>query len=241
MTLKNGGDIVLSSEEVRDKVIKKTIVGVIVLFVFLALAPAYAAGLSKLVDNFENNLDLKNPEWWVFDRVTRTVVKNPPARPGDSLAKSCGKYSLNIKGSAKDWYCGGIGTYVGLDASSFTGLEMCIWGNGAGSGKLKIELYDDDKGSWETKYDKNWVPLKDDIWSTEQNVDWRGWKKVYIPFSNFVLTNPKRGDGKRNFNQLNGSGGLLQIQMVVLANSADGETNMNIDNVKLISMIDDEE
>ena len=100
--------------------------GIIVLAVFaiIAFVPVHASGVFKLIDNFENNADLKNPEWWSFDRVTRTVVKNPVSRPGDSLAKSCGKYSLNIRGKASYWYCGGIGTYVGTDASSFTGLEM---------------------------------------------------------------------------------------------------------------------
>ena len=220
---------------------KKYGIVVLIFFAFVAFSPAYAVGISKMIDNFENNSDLKSPEWWSFDRVTRTVVKNPVARSGDAVAKSCGKYSLNIKGNASNWYCGGIGTYLGIDASSYTGLEMCIYGNGAGSGKLKIELYDDDKGSWETKYDKDWIPLKDDVWAYEQNIDWRGWKKVYLPFSGFVLSNPKRGDGKMNFDQLNGSGGLLQIQMIGLANSADGEININIDNVKLIAREEDEE
>ncbi|MEK7375828.1 MAG: hypothetical protein AABZ57_01490, partial [Candidatus Margulisiibacteriota bacterium] len=135
----------------------------------------------------------------------------------------------------------GIGTYVGTDASSFTGLELSIFGNGTGNGKLKIELYDDDKGSWETKYDKDWMTLKDDIWAFEQNVDLRGWKRVYLPFSGFVLTNPKKGDGKMNFDQVNGSGGLLQIQMIALASSADGEVNLNIDNAALVVKEEDQE
>ena len=221
--------------------LKKYGMVVLILFAFVAFSPVYAAGISKLIDNFENNTDLMNPEWWVFDRVTRTVVKNPVMRPGDPTAKSCGKYSLNIRGKANNWYCGGIGTYVGTDASSFTGLELSIFGNGTGNGKLKIELYDDDKGSWETKYDKDWMPLKDDIWAFEQNVDWRGWKRVYLPFSGFVLTNPKKGDGKMNFDQVNGSGGLLQIQMIALASSADGEVNLNIDNAALVVKEEDQE
>jgi hypothetical protein len=203
----------------------------------LCAVPVLAAG-TRMIDNFEKNSDLKNPEWWRFDNITATVVPNPAFRPGDKLAQSAGRNSLKIKGSAKDWYCGGIGTYLGIDATAYTGIELLIYGNGAGSGRIKIELYDDDKGSWQTQYDKNWIPLKDDLFAYEQNIDWRGWKQVYIPFSQFNLTNPKRGDGKMNFDQNNGSGGLLQTQVVVIANSKDGEVNFNIDNIKLDSRAD---
>ncbi len=214
---------------------KKNILFVVAFVLIACSASAYALGAVKLVDNFEKNKDLKSPEWWKFDNVTATVVKNPPFRPGDSVAKSCGLYSLNLKGSASNWYCGGVGTYLGVDATAFTGLEMNVFGYGDGSGRLKIELYDDDKGSWETLYDKTWIPLKDDLWTFEQNVDWRGWKDVYIPFSSFALSNPKRGDGILNFDQNKGSGGLLQIQFILIAGSKDGEANVNIDNVKLVT------
>ncbi len=208
---------------------------------FVVWTASIAFSATKMIDNFEKNSDLKSPEWWKFDRVTVSVVKNPPYRPGDRLARNCGKYSLNIKGNAVDWYCGGIGTYLGIDASMYTGLDMYVYGYGDGSGKIKIELYDDDKGSWETQYDKNWIPVKDDLWSFEQPVDWRGWKEVYIPFSTFTLSNPKRGDGVINFDQNKGSGGLLQVQMIFIAPSKDGEVNLNIDNVSLMSRQDDDE
>jgi len=228
-------------KEGGDKKMKKVLTALMVFCAAAALGTAFAAIGVKVVDNFENNLDLKTPEWWRFDNVTTAVEKNPAFRPGDSVAKSCGKYSMVMKGSARDWYCGGTGTYVGLDASSYTGLEVCVFGYGEGSGRLKIELYDDDKGSWETKYDKEWKPIKDDMWIFEQNVDWRGWKKVYIPFSSFTLFNPKRGDGKINFDQSNGSGGLLQIQFILIAGSKDGEANVRLDNIQLVTRQDEYE
>lgn len=217
---------------------KKGVFAALVMFLFTATV--FAAIGVKIVDNFEKNQDLKNPEWWKFDNVTVSVVKNPAYRPGDRVAQSAGKYSLNIKGSAKDWYCGGIGTYTGVDASSYTGIELSIYGYGPASGRMKMELYDDDKGAWNTVYDKDWIPVKDDLWAFEQVVDWRGWKTVYIPFSSFALTNPKRGDGVRNFDQNKGSGGLLQIQFVFIAPSKDGEINLNIDNLKLVTREDEE-
>ncbi len=201
----------------------------------LIVSAAYAQIGTKMIDNFEKNQSLKSPEWWKFDNITYSVVKNPVSRPGDRIAGMAGKYSLNIKGSAKNWYCGGIGTYLGADASGYNGLEMFVYGYGPDSGTIKLELYDDDKGAWNTVYDKNWVPVKDDLWAYELKVDWRGWKRVYVPFTNFALTNPKRGDGVMNFDQNKGSGGLLQLQMIFLATSADGETNVNLDNIKLVT------
>ncbi len=213
--------------------LKKTMIMSVLM---LALTAASFAQIGeKMVDTFEKNLDLKSPEWWKFGNVTLSVVSNPAYRPGDTIGSMAGKYSLNIKGSANNYYCGGMGTYLGLDATRYTGLQMNVYGYGEGSGKIKIELYDDDKGSYQTQFDKNWTPIKDDVWSFEQNVDWRGWKTVIIPFSSFTLTNPGRGDGVRNFDQDKGSGGLLQAQFILLAGSPDGEVNMNIDNLKLYS------
>lgn len=212
---------------------KKSLFGILCLL--LIISTGYGQIGTRSIDDFERNPTLKSPEWWKFDNVTVSVVKNPPSRPGDRIAGLAGKYSLNIKGQAKNWYCGGIGTYLGVDATGYSGVEMLVYGYGPNSGTIKIELYDDDKGAWNTVYDKEWVPVKDDLFAYELKVDWRGWKRVYIPFSNFVLTNPKRGDGVMNFDQAKGSGGLLQIQLIFIATSADGEINVNIDNVRLVT------
>lgn len=215
---------------------KKKILGLLLGFaLILCGSSAFARGDYRIIDDFERNPDLKKPEWWKFDNVTVMVMKNLPYRPGDKVAKATGKNSLNIKGNAENWYCGGMGTYLGIDATIYTGLEISVYGYAENNGTIKIEFYDDDKGSWETQYDKNWIPLKDDIWAYEQKVDWKGWKQIYIPFSKFVLTNSKRGDGVLNFDQNKGSGGLLQTQIVIIAPAKDGEVNVNIDNIKLVS------
>ncbi len=212
----------------------------VIMTMFIA-SVSFAQIGTKLIDNFERNQSLKSPEWWKFDNVTVSVVKNPVSRPGDRTAALAGKYSLNVKGNAKNWYCGGIGTYLGTDASGYNGLEMLVYGYGPDSGTIKIELYDDDKGAWNTVYDKEWKPVKDDLWAFELKVDWRGWKRVFVPFTNFALTNPKRGDGVMNFDQNKGSGGLLQVQMIMIATSEDGETNVNLSNIKLVVRESDEE
>lgn len=212
----------------------------VLMFIFSSLfllcsSQAFAAGDFRIIDDFERNPDLKKPEWWKFDNVTVMVMKNLPYRPGDRVAKATGKNSLNIKGNAENWYCGGMGTYLGIDATIYSGLEISIYGYNDNNGAIKIELYDDDKGSWETQYDKSWIPLKDDIWAYEQRIDWKGWKQIHIPFSKFTLSNPKRGDGVVNFDQSKGSGGLLQCQLIVIAPAKDGEINVNVDNIRLVS------
>lgn len=204
----------------------------------MLILSASSFAITKTIDNFERNSDLKNPEWWKFDAVTVSVTKNPAAKPGDRSAKETQKYSLTVRGSARNYYVGGIGTYTGMDAAAFTGIELSIFGNGEGSGTLRVELYDDDKGSYQTLYDKNWVPLKDDLWAYSTNVNWKGWQKLYIPFSSFMLANLGRGDGKMNFGQEKDSGGLLQMQIIFTAGEKDGEINLKLDNIKLIAKED---
>ena len=204
----------------------------VMLLLLSSICYGAVAGYQKSVDNFEKNRDLKTPEWWSFDQVV-PKVSNVAFRNGDAVGASCGKLYLDLKGTANNWYCGGVGTYLGVDASSYTGIELCILGYGEESGTLKIELYDDDKCGWETRYDKTWVALKDDVWYFEQRVDWIGWRKISIPFDSFRLSNPGRGDGKTNFDQENGSGGLLQAQFILSACTPNGESHIGIDNIKL--------
>ena len=222
--------------ETGGKEMKKRTAVFIAACMLMMTASSFA--ITKTIDNFERNSDLKNPEWWKFDGVTVSVTKNPAAKPGDKNAKEAQKYSLTLRGSARNWYVGGIGTYTGMDAAAFTGIEMAIFGNGEGSGTMRIELYDDDKGSYQTLYDKNWVPLKDDLWTYTMSVNWKGWQKIYIPFSSFAVSNPGRGDGRMNFGQEKDSGGLLQMQIIFTAGEKDGEINMKLDNVKLIAKED---
>jgi hypothetical protein len=40
---------------------------------------------------------------------------------------------------------------------------------------------------------------------------------------------------------MKGSGGLLQISLIFLAGAKDGEVNMNIDNLKLVTREEDQE
>ena len=166
---------------------KKTLILVsIVVFVFACgfggSAPSQSGGKSAssgtlIIDDFEDGNYTTNPEWWKFDNVSPNVVDNADYQKGDptSLGK-IGNYSLNITGSASEWYAGGLGTYIarqGVDYSGYNALVLDVYGNGAGSGTIKIELNDDDNGTWdiETDPNSNFENLYDDKFSYSLIVD----------------------------------------------------------------------
>ncbi len=187
-----------------------------------------------------NDGDYTTPEWWKFDNVTPTVVSNSSYTGGDAnVAKAVGPYSLNIKGKATNWYAGGVGTYFAkpkTDYAVYNALQMDVYGNGPGSGTMKIELLDDDNGNWQVEQDpkKSYAPVYDDVWKYELNINWKGWKRVTIPFADFEDANPGVGDDIWNPDQKGGSGGLLQIQLIALGAKKDGAVNFNVDNIELI-------
>ena len=64
-------------------------------------------------------------------------------------------------------------------------------------------------------------------------MDWDGWKHVSIPVTEFVCDNPGIGDGIWNPDQLNGSGGLIQMQLIINATAKVGKVDMTIDNIEM--------
>ena len=139
---------------------------------------------------------------------------------------------------AKSWYAGGCGSYIakeGIDLSKYNNFVIDVYGNGAGSGTIKVELYDDDNKNWQVEQDatNGYAAIYDDKFSYEVKVDWNGWKRVSIPFADFVDENPMVGDDVWNPQQVGASGGLLQVQFVCLATSEKGKVNVNADNISL--------
>lgn len=201
-------------------------------------APALAEKVF-LVDDFESG-SIKTPrEWWTFDLQKCEPVSNKDLKEGEEkVVGGIGNYSLLLSGPAKNYYAGGCGTYLakeGQDLSKYTNFQLDVYGSGPGSGSIKIELIDDDDNNWMVEQDaaKNFIPTKDDRWVYTVSIDWNGWKRVSIPFTDFVVDNPGAGDGIWNPQQANGSGGLLQAQFICIAGSDSGRVNLNIDNVAL--------
>jgi len=203
--------------------------------------PAPAGGNSSLymIDDFEDNDYTSNPEWWKFDNVMPRIVSNADYQNGEQVCiNEIKNFSLSINGTCSDWYCGGIGSYTarkGGDLSRYNTFQMDIYGNGPGSGTVKIELNDDDNGNWQVEQDpkKGFSNIYDDKFVYNQTVDWRGWKRVYIPFADFFDENPGIGDDIWNPDQNGGSGGLVQLQMIFIGPKKAGTVRINIDNVSL--------
>ena len=193
-----------------------------------------------LIDDFESN-SLSSPrQWWTFDLQTAAPVSNNGLTAGDlSVLGEVGKYSLALSGQAKNWYAGGAGTYLAKenqDLSVFDSVQIDIYGYGPGSGTLKIELLDDDNKNWQAEQDpnKSYVPVYDDKYVYDLNVDWVGWNRLTIPLADFVDENSGVGDNIWNINQAAGSGGLLQLQFICLGAKGDANIKYNIDNVFLL-------
>lgn len=204
-----------------------------------AEAPLALAEKVFLIDDFESG-SLKSPrDWWTFDLARAVAVDNRELTGGDEkVAVEVEKYSMLLNGPAKSWYAGGCGTYLakeGQDLARYNNISLDIFGRGPNCGTLKIELVDDDNNNWQVEQDvaKNYALTKDDKFTYEVKVDWQGWRRVSVPLADFTDGNPLIGDDTWNPHQQNGSGGLLQVQFVTLANSEKGTVNFNVDNVAL--------
>ena len=203
-------------------------------------APAGGGGNMYMIDDFEDGDYTSNPEWWKFDNVSPRVVSNSDYQNGEQVClNDIKKYSMNISGSCSDWYCGGTGTYIarkGVDLSRYNVFQVDVYGNGPGSGTLKVELNDDDNGNWQIEQDpkKNFGNMYDDKFSYNIVIDWRGWKRVTIPVADFTDENPGIGDDIWNPNQEGGSGGLIQMQLISLGPKRAGNVRYNIDDIAFV-------
>jgi len=201
-------------------------------YAFGGPAPVKKAAYPYLIDNFEDGNFNKDPEWFTFDNIIPAIARNSDLGGGDSqVAANVGVYSLKLSGTAKDWYVGGIGVVSGIDATGYDSFELDIYGNGENSGKLKVELYDDDNGNTDIEVGKDWKPLYDDLFSSEIDVNWTGWKHVSIPIKSFKL----EGAGNKTWdpNLKNASGGLVKLQLISVATTQTGSVNYNVDNLEL--------
>jgi len=215
----------------------KTLFVFCLFFVAVVSTSLYAREPYFLVDGFENKSYDISPEWFQFGDVKLDIKSNIEKTPSQYLKnkdyynffitgffslfnkpkltplefKKIGKYSLKMSGAGSDWYLGGIGTYLGIDLRPYNAMQLYIKGTGALSGRLKIELFDDDANRWMIEHEQGY-----DKWAYELNIDWLGWKKVIIPFAYFKVENKGRSNGIWDPYQTGNSGGLIQIQLVAL-------------------------
>lgn len=200
-----------------------SLVGGIVLAGILATyTSSMLAGASDtlVIDDFES---ASCPKWWTFGSLPYTRVRATDGGQGD--------YVLDVRGAAPGPYAHGRGIYMDRDIGERRTLVMLIRGDGPGSGKIKIELSEDDNGNWEIEKEPPlYIPLYDDRWVYELSVDWRGWREVAIPMSVFRDDNP---GGNGIFDPVRDltSGGLLEMQLLFAPSSGD-EVRLAIDDIR---------
>ena len=205
------------------------------LFVIAFSLTSYAAMTFYLIDNFEDGDYTQNMQWYTFGNVKPEVIKNPLIdAKNDFIAQTAGQYILSVKGEAKDWYVGGIGTSLNIDASDFSRIQFDVYGSDKG-GTLKVELYQDDNfsGSIELDPKKNWEPIYDSRWVSEISILGQGFTRYSIPFSAFRHDNLGVGSDKWNPIQKNNMGGLLKIQFIAIGKAKDSSVEFGLDNIIL--------
>jgi hypothetical protein len=207
-----------------------------------------------LIDNFEDGNINFNPEWFQFGDANFSVINAKkyfnnssffnkvinlfiPNTKDAKFPKNIGQYILLCEGKTQNWYVGGMGTYLGIDARRYNAMSLYVYGFGKHSGRLKIELFDDDNNNWKIELDNNFQPLYDDLFIYELDVNWKGWRYIEIPFTKFKLENLGIGDSIWNPYQTDNSGGLIQLQLVSLSdkNKKSGSVKFVLDNLKFIN------
>jgi len=198
-------------------------------------AAALAQFTFYLIDNFESGEFSEGAKWWRFGDLKVKLVKNPSLEGQDLIAESCGDYALSFIGGTQDWYVGGIGTELGVDASKYSRFQIDMFGHPTRRGKLVVEFFDDDNKNYTIEQDakKNYEPIHDDKWVAEIKVQGDGYTRTSIPFTAFQDVNPGVGDDIWNPDQLDGSGGLLKMQIVMIAEQQHDEVDLKIDNLLL--------
>ncbi len=183
-----------------------------------------------LVDNFDDGELAVNPEWWQFGDLDVDILVNNPKE-----LKGLSKRALRLTGRTSRWYLGGIGTYFPMDARKFTHLKLLIKGVDPELGaSMVIELYDDDNGNFQIEphpIDGSMLKV-DDRFVYNLKIDWLGWKVVIIPLEMFRDENPHFGDDIWNPYQEGGSGGLLQMQLLLMGLKENARVDIWLDAVK---------
>lgn len=192
-----------------------------------AVVPVVAKSYVTMVfvDDFEDG-ELKTPNWWTFGNLALGFDYNTPVH-GVAL----GTKSVAVRGLT-----GGFGTYRPMDLASFGGVRLVLWGSGEHSGHLQIQLFDDDNGNYVVELYQNSpkIASRDDMWIHTLKVDWDGWREVILPFSFFHDGNPGIGDGIWNPYKAKGSGGFLQIQLILFPSQVNKPVNVKLDSLSFV-------
>lgn len=162
-----------------------------------------------LVDNFEDGTATK---WYAFDHVNIAVDKVPKTIKRDLVVESDGDYLLKVAGTATDWYAGGIGTALNVDARDYSRLQFDVWGSPAG-GKIKLEVFEND-----TK------------WTAELPILGKGATRYSIPFTALVMDSTATAEAKDKIFS-SGLNTISRLQMIFVAPAKAGMVDCSLDNI----------
>lgn len=167
--------------------------------------PAFARPLRELViEDFEQRAVCK--AYWEFGAVRFT--RTPTQEPGRSQA-------LSVRGEGLTTVGHGFGLYLNDELGARSTFALDVRGYGARSGRIKIELIEDDNGNWDVEKDPRlFTPLFDDRFVFELPVDWTGWRHIRVPLALFVDDNPGQGNDRFDPERDLTSGGLLEVQLL---------------------------
>lgn len=213
-----------------------SILFVLLITVAISFSGAFAANVYQ-IDNFEDmdfeNDVAKTPTWFTFGESVQEV-KLVSETEKNKYSTNAGTRYLHIKGTTEKYYIGGIGKAMNKDISKYTHIKAMVYGTGKKKGKFLIELYDDDNGNDKIEMNDKYEALEDDKWAFEMNVDWKGWRVITIPLTDFSDKNPNVGDNVFNPVQLDGSKGLINFQLIFLSQDKKGVCDFGIDEIKFI-------
>jgi hypothetical protein len=175
-----------------------------------------------VIDDWEGAADC--PQWWQFGNLQMERVH---------VGGEHG-HVLQVRGTAPGMFAHGTGTYLMADIGPRRTLELDLRGDGPRSGRLKIELLEDDNGNWEIEKDPVlFSPLWDDRWVFELRVDWSGWRRISIPAELFRDDNPSGGNNIFDPVRELTSGGLLEMQFLFAPSGPeDDRVHLDLDNVR---------
>lgn len=178
-----------------------------------------------VLDDFERT---ECPAWWGFGGLSYAAV-------ADDVR---GGRHLEVRGRAAGLFAHGRGTFLARDLSGRRAFAIAVRGYGPGSGRIKVELCEDDNGNWEIEKDPRlYTPIFDDRFVHEIAVDWSGWREVVIPFDAFVDDNPGRGNDRFDPVRDGTSGGLLELQLLFTgAGPGQDEVRLDLDDVRWLSV-----
>ena len=193
-----------------------------------------------VLDTFDDEEIDKNPSWWTFGQLNIGFEKNK--KETNQEKKILTKSAIQLISKTSNWFFGGFGRYLGVDMSPYKTLKLVIFSPKENSAMIRVQLFDDDNGNWFVDQEisdqnPNKIVSRDDIFTASIFCNWKGWKVVSIPLTDFKDSNPGIGDDVWNPHYSAGSGGLLQVQLLFFSSKdKNSDLDIKIDSMKFTSL-----